>query len=45
MLHTSKTQRAAIEWARKEGHKPLVARVRHLNNKKNRPITGVRREA
>ena len=35
VLHTSKPQRAAIEWARKEGHKPLVARVRHLNNKKN----------
>lgn len=43
MLHTSKPQRAAIEWARKEGHKPLVARVRHLNNKKN-PDHCVRRE-
>ena len=25
----------AIAWARKEGHKPLVARVRHLGDKKN----------
>jgi hypothetical protein len=34
---------AAIEWARKEGHRPLVAGVRNLNDKKT-PITGVRRE-
>jgi hypothetical protein len=34
VLHTAATQEAAIAWARKEGHNPLVARVRHLNNKK-----------
>lgn len=28
------TQGEAIEWARKQGHAPLVARVRHLNDKK-----------
>jgi hypothetical protein len=35
VLHTATTQELAIAWARKEGHKPLVARVRHLNDKKN----------
>jgi hypothetical protein len=30
-----KTQREAIDWAMGKGHHPLVARVRHLNNKKN----------
>ena len=34
VLHTSKTQDEAIAWARKEGRSPLVARVRHLNDKK-----------
>ena len=34
VLATFKTQREAIEWARKQGHHPLVARVRHLNDKK-----------
>jgi len=34
-LGTFKTQREAIEWARQQGHHPLVARVRHLNDKKN----------
>ena len=29
-----KTQREAIEWAKANGHSPLVARVRHLNDKK-----------
>jgi hypothetical protein len=33
-LHKSKTQEDAIDWARKHGHEPLVARVRHLNDKK-----------
>ncbi len=33
VLTTTKTQHEAIEWARKEGHRPLVARVRHLNDK------------
>ena len=34
VLHTSRTQQEAIGWASKNGHKPLVARVRHLNDKK-----------
>jgi hypothetical protein len=34
VLHTSKTQGEAIEWAKKNGHTPHVARVRHLNDKK-----------
>jgi hypothetical protein len=33
VLKTFKTQHGAIEWAKKEGHHPLVARVRHINNK------------
>jgi hypothetical protein len=32
-LGTFKTQAEAIEWAKKQGHAPLVARVRHLNDK------------
>jgi hypothetical protein len=35
VLITFKTQREAIDWAKKQGHAPLVARVRHLNNKKS----------
>jgi hypothetical protein len=35
VLKTLDTQKDAIAWAKKEGHRPLVARVRHLNNKKN----------
>ena len=34
VLGTFKTQKEAIDWARKNGHSPLVARVRHLNDKK-----------
>jgi hypothetical protein len=34
VLSTHKTQREAIDWAQKQGHSPLVARVRHLNDKK-----------
>ena len=34
VLATFKTQKEAIEWARKNNHTPLVARVRHLNDKK-----------
>ena len=34
VLHTSKTQHDAIAWARERGHHPLVARVRHLNDKR-----------
>ena len=33
-LGTFKTQKEAIDWARQNGHSPLVARVRHLNDKK-----------
>src|SRR5208282_2226957 len=32
-LATFKTQHEAIEWAKKQGHTPHVARVRHLNKK------------
>jgi hypothetical protein len=35
VLKTFKTQEEAITWAKKEGHSPNVARVRHLNEKKN----------
>jgi hypothetical protein len=34
VLKTFKTQKEAIDWAKQQGHHPLVARVRHLNNKK-----------
>ncbi len=34
VLYTSRTQREAIDWAKARGHAPLVARVRHLNDKK-----------
>ena len=34
VLAALKTQLEAIDWARKNGHSPHVARVRHLNNKK-----------
>lgn len=34
VLATFRTQGEAIDWAKKEGHHPLVARVRHLNDKK-----------
>jgi hypothetical protein len=33
-LGTFKTQHEAIAWAKSKGHAPLVARVRHLNDKK-----------
>ena len=33
-LYTTKTQHEAIEWAKRNGHTPHVARVRHLNDKK-----------
>ena len=33
VLQTFKTQYEAIEWAKKTGHTPHVARVRHLNDK------------
>jgi hypothetical protein len=34
VLGTFKTQTGAIEWAQSQGHHPLIARVRHLNDKK-----------
>jgi len=34
VLDTFKTQADAIAWAKKNGHTPHVARVRHLNDKK-----------
>ena len=34
VLHTSKTQQEAIDWAKRNGHSPHVARVRHLSDKK-----------
>jgi hypothetical protein len=34
VLGTFKTQQEAIAWSKKQGHAPLVARVRHLNDKK-----------
>jgi hypothetical protein len=34
VLGTFGTQREAIDWAKNRGHAPLVARVRHLNEKK-----------
>jgi hypothetical protein len=34
VLSTFPTQHQAINWARQQGHAPLVARVRHLNDKK-----------
>ena len=34
VLKIFSTQKGAIDWAKQQGHHPLVARVRHLNNKK-----------
>jgi hypothetical protein len=34
VLATFDTQEEAIDWAKAQGHSPLVARVRHLNDKK-----------
>lgn len=34
VLSTHRTQHDAIMWAKARGHNPLVARVRHLNNKR-----------
>lgn len=33
VLHTAKTQKDAIDWAKTNGHSPHVARVRHLSDK------------
>jgi hypothetical protein len=34
VLASFKTQQDAIAWSKQNGHAPLVARVRHLNDKK-----------
>jgi len=34
MLGAFGTQKQAIDWAKAREHRPLVARVRHLNNKR-----------
>jgi hypothetical protein len=34
VLATFGTQHEAIEWSKRSGHSPHVARVRHLNDKK-----------
>lgn len=34
VLHNSNTQKGAIDWAKASGHHPLVARVRHLSDKR-----------
>ena len=34
VLGTFRTQHESIEWAKRNGHSPHVARVRHLNDKK-----------
>jgi hypothetical protein len=34
VLKTFKTQHEAIAWSKSQGHAPLVARVRNLNDKK-----------
>ncbi len=34
VLGNFKTQKEAIDWAKSKGHKPHVARVRHLSDKK-----------
>ena len=35
VLKTTSTQKEAIDWAKANWHSPHVARVRHLNDKKN----------
>jgi hypothetical protein len=35
VLGSFQAQKAAIDWAKANGHNPLVASVRHLNDKKN----------
>lgn len=35
VLHTAATQAAAITWSKAQGYTPHVARVRHLNDKRN----------
>lgn len=40
VLHTTKTQREAIDWAKKQGHTPLVARVRGISTIRKSRTTG-----
>ncbi len=40
VLKVTVTQKEAIAWAKSNGHSPHVARVRHLNDKKNLTIGG-----
>jgi hypothetical protein len=35
VLGTLATQKQAVDWAKANAHHPLVARVSHLNDKKN----------
>lgn len=35
VIKTTSTQKEAIDWAKANGHAPHVARVRHLNDRKN----------
>jgi hypothetical protein len=35
VLATTHTQEEAIAWAKRNGHSPHVARVRHLSDKRN----------
>lgn len=45
-LGTFRTQHEAIDWAKRNGHSPHVARVRHLNDKETGPLArGVRPES
>ncbi len=34
VLHVADTQQQAIDWAKQNRHRPHVARVRHLNDKR-----------
>lgn len=45
VLPTFKTQKEAIDWAHKNNHTPLVARVRHLMTRKSRIIGAPPRDA
>jgi hypothetical protein len=38
VLGSFTTQSDAIEWAKKRGHRPLVAHIRHLNEEEPRPL-------
>ena len=40
VLSSFDTQEKAVAWARRQGHHPLVARTRELNDKKKRERWG-----